>query len=164
MGRGEGARGAVAAADRSGDLQDQLSRWGGELQLALAGGGSALARSSPAPVANVVTGWPWALERELGLQALIDLGAGDRVEADLREAPDTAFFRGLRIDLARARGEHSAVLSLAPAFIDHSGRVGARLFADRALLALAEATAKLGSAPAAQVLLQHAMNSAVERG
>jgi class 3 adenylate cyclase len=164
MGRVEDARRTLPAADRSLDLQDQLSRWGAELQLALAGGGGTLARSSPAPVANLVTGWPWALERELGLQALIDLGAGDRVEADLREAPDTAFFRGLRIDLARARGEHSAVLSLAPAFIEQSGKVGARLFADRALLALAEATARLGSAPAAKVLLQHAMNSAVERG
>jgi class 3 adenylate cyclase len=85
------------------------------------------------------------------------------VETDLVNLPDTVFVRSLRIDVARARDDHATVLASAPDFIELAGRVGARLFADRALIALAEATAKSGSKQAAAVLLQHAMNSATER-
>jgi class 3 adenylate cyclase len=114
-------------------------------------------------VRDLVSGWPWDLERALALQALVDLGAVDDVHADLLGAPDTAFFRAVRIDVARARGDHATVLALAPDFIKLADRVGARLFADRARLALAEAKADSGEPRTAAALLQEVMFSAGER-
>ncbi len=55
------------------------------------------------------------------------------------------------------------MLATAPAFIELSDRVGARLFADRARLALAEAKAASGDRESAAVLVQEAMTSAIER-
>ena len=138
-------------------------RWGAELQPAAAGATPGIAAASDSPATSVGAGWPWALERAHALMALADLGAVDRVEADLVGAPDTAFFRAVRIDLARARGDHPAVLATAPRFIELADRVGARLFADRARLALAEAKAASGERDAAASLLQEAMTSALER-
>lgn len=163
MGRLEEARQELPAADATMHKQDQLSRWGAELQLAQVGGTVGLEVTDARPVQDLVAGWPWALERVLALQALIDLGAVDQVEADLRGAPDTGFFRAVGIDVARARGDDAAVLTSAPAFIQLASRVGARLFADRARLALAEATARTGAPPAAAALLQEVMTSARER-
>jgi adenylate cyclase len=114
-------------------------------------------------VQNLVSGWPWELERALAMQALVDLGAVDDVEADLRTAPDSAFFRAVRIDVARARRENATVVGKAPPFIQFADRVGARLFADRARLALAEARADAGDAIAAAALLHEVMLSASER-
>jgi adenylate cyclase len=163
MGRLEEARQALPPADATMDKQDQLSRWGAELQLAVAGSTSGLATAAAAPAKNLVAGWPWALERAHALQALTDLGAADQVDADLQGAPDTAFFRAVRIDVARARGDSAAVIATAPAFIELASRVGARLFSDRARLALAEATAMSGDRRAAAALLQEVMTSALER-
>jgi class 3 adenylate cyclase len=164
MGRLDDARRALPPADATMHKQDLLSRWGAELQLALAAGKPARAIAGARPVANLVSGWPWALERVLALQALVDLGAVDEVDSDLQAAPDTAFFRAVRIDVARARGDHSTVLAEAPRFIKLADRVGARLFADRARLALAEAQAETGRRKAAATLLQLVIGSAVERG
>jgi class 3 adenylate cyclase len=163
MGRLEEARRALPPADATMDKQDQLSRWGAELQLALAGGRAGPAVAAARPVKDLVPGWAWALERVLALQALTDLGAVDQVDADLREAPDTGFFTAVRVDVARARGDHAAVLAMAPALIELGSHVGARLFADRARLALAEASAISGDRAAAAVLLQEVMTSALER-
>jgi len=163
MNRLDEARRALPPADASMHKQDLLSRWGAELQLAVAGGKSGRAIAEARPVKNLVSGWAWELERALALQALVDLGAVDEVHADLQVAPDAAFFRAVRIDVARARGDHDLVLALAPGFIDLADRVGARLFADRARLALVEARAASGDLPAAAALLQEVMFSAGER-
>ncbi|HEY8798025.1 MAG TPA: AAA family ATPase [Candidatus Dormibacteraeota bacterium] len=162
-GRLDDARRALPPADASTHKQDQLSRWGAELQLAVVGGDSGGAVAGARPVPNLVSGWPWALERVLALQALVDLGAVEEVDADLQAAPDTAFFRGVRIDLAGAKGDHAAVLASAPDFIRLADRVEARLFADRARLALAQARAESGEREAAAALLQDVMASAIER-
>ncbi len=164
MGRLDDARRALPTVDASMDKQDQLSRWGAELQLAVASGEASPATSGQPPVADLVNGWPWALERGLGLQALLDLGGAELIEGDLRRAPDSGFVRALRIDVARAKGDHQVVLALAPPFIDAANKVGARLFADRALIALGEATARSGDLAGALVLMRHAMSSAAERG
>jgi class 3 adenylate cyclase len=163
MGRLDDARRALPSVDATTHKQDLLSRWGAELQLAVAGGdlGRGIARARPVP--NLVSGWPWELERALALQALVDIGAVDEVHADLRGAADTAFFKAVRIDVALAQGDHATVLALAPRFIELADRIGARLFADRARLALAEATAKSGDLEAAAALLQEVMRSASER-
>ena len=163
LGRVDEARLALPPADSSLDRQDQLSRWGAELQLAAAGGADAESVIEAQPVANLVREWPWALERTLALQALVDLGAVDRVERELADAPDTGFFRALRIDVARARQDYSTVLSTAPAFVELASKVGAWRFANRALLALAEAAARSGSRESAAMVLQQVASSAQER-
>jgi class 3 adenylate cyclase len=163
MGRLDEARRALPPVDATLDQQDQLSRWGAELQLAVASAANGAAGAGVSPAKHLVAGWPWAVERVHALQALIDLGVVDQVEADLDGAPDTGFFRAVRIDLARARGDHAAVLANAPAFIELAESVGARLFADRARLALADAMATSGDGRAAAVLVQHVMTSALER-
>ncbi len=164
LGRVDEARRALPPADPSLDRQDQLSRWGAELQLATAGGGAdAESVIEAQPVPSLVRDWPWALERVLALQALIDLGAVDRVERELADAPDTGFFRALRIDVARVRQDYSTVLSTAPAFVELASKVGAWRFANRALLAIAEAAARSGSREAAAMTLQQVMSSAQER-
>jgi class 3 adenylate cyclase len=163
MGRLEEARQALPPADATMDKQDQLSRWGAELHLAATGASNGLTAAGPSPAKSLVAGWPWALERAHALQALTDLGAVDQVDADLQGAPDTAFFTAARIDLARARGDHTSVLAAAPPFIKLADRVGARLFADRARLALAEASAASGDRNAAAALVQQVMTSALER-
>jgi class 3 adenylate cyclase len=163
MGRLDDARRALPPADATTHKQDLLSRWGAELQLAVASGDSGRASAAARPVQNLVSGWPWELERALAMQALVDLGAVDDVEADLRAAPDSAFFRAVRIDVARARRDNAAVVAMAPSFIQFADRIGARLFADRARLALAEARADTGEAVAAAALLHEVMLSAGER-
>lgn len=163
LGRVDEARRALPPADPSLDKQDQLSRWGAELQLATVGGADAESVIEAQPVASLVRDWPWALERVLALQALIDLGAVDRVERELADAPDTGFFRALRIDVARARQDYSTVLSTAPAFVELASKVGAWRFANRALLALAEAAARSGSRESAAMVLQQVASSAQER-
>src|SRR6266581_3225070 len=125
MGRLDDARRALPHADATLHKQDQLSLWGAELQLAVAGGSQGDAVAAARPVEDLVPGWAWALERVFALQALVDLGAADQVDADLRDAPDTGFFAAVRIDLARTRGDHAEVLATAPAFIQLSTRVGA---------------------------------------
>jgi class 3 adenylate cyclase len=157
------ARRALPPADASLHKQDLLSRWGAELQLAVAGGKSGAAIAGARPVHNLVSGWPWELERALALQALVDLGAVEEVRADMQAAPDTAFFRAVRIDIARAIGDHAFSLAVAPGFIELADRVGARLFADRARLALAEARAAAGDVVAATELVQEVLISASER-
>jgi class 3 adenylate cyclase len=163
MGRLDEARKVLPPPGAATHIQDQLARWAADLQLALAGAKDALAVADARPVDNVVEGWPWALERVLALQAMVDAGAADQVRDHLQGAPDTAFFKAVRIDAARAHGDHAAVREMAPAFIELSSRVGARLFADRARLALAEATALSGDPGAAALLLQQVMTSALER-
>ena len=163
LGRLDDARAALPPAEASGDKQDQLSRWGAELQLVQAAGGDAAKVIAAQPLDNLVKDWPWALERVLAMQALVDLGAADRVEAELRGAPDTGFFRSVRIDLARARHDYATVLELAPPLVEMAGRVGAWRFANRALLAVAEAAARSGSREAAAMTVQQVMSSAQER-
>ncbi len=163
MGRLDDARRALPHADATLHKQDQLSLWGAELQLAVAGGSQGDAVAAARPVEDLVPGWAWALERVFALQALVDLGAADQVDADLRDAPDTGFFAAVRIDLARTRGDHAEVLATAPAFIQLSTRVGAVVFADRARLALAEASATSGDRGAATAMLQEVMTSALQR-
>ena len=163
MGRLDDARRALPHADATLHKQDQLSLWGAELQLAVASGSSGDAVAAARPVEDLVPGWAWALERVFALQALVDLGAADQVDADLRDAPDTGFFTAVRIDLARTRGDHAEVLATAPAFIQLSTRVGAVVFADRARLALAEASATSGDRGAAAAMLQEVMTSALQR-
>jgi class 3 adenylate cyclase len=163
LGRLADARQVLPAADPSMHRQDRLSRWGAELQLAVASSEAGNRSVGSRPVPDLVAGWPWALECVLALQALVDLGAVDEVESDLAVAPDTAFFRAVRIDVARARGDSAEVLATAPDFIALADRVGARLFADRARLALAEAKASAGEQPAAADLLRAVMASANER-
>ena len=163
LGRVGEARQSLPPADPSLDRQDQLSRWGAELQLALVGGADPQGVIEAQPVESLVRDWPWALERALAMQALVDLGAVDRVERELAGAPDTGFFRSLRIDVARARQDYPIVLSTAPAFVEMASRVGAWRFANRALLALAEAAARSGSRESAAMILQQVMSSAQER-
>jgi class 3 adenylate cyclase/tetratricopeptide (TPR) repeat protein len=163
MGRLDEARRALPPADATMYKQDLLSRWGAELQLAAAGGSSWRQIADARPVRNVVSGWPWELERALALQALVDLGAAGEVDGDLRTAPAAAFLTAVRIDVARATGDHGFVLTAAPSFIKLADRVGARLFADRARLALAEAKAVSGKRRAASMLLQGVIASANER-
>ncbi|HEY6875223.1 MAG TPA: AAA family ATPase [Candidatus Dormibacteraeota bacterium] len=163
LGRIEEAREALPPADASSDKQDQLSRWGAELQLVQVSGGDGAAVLAAMPVERLVRDWPWAVERVLAMQALVELGAVDRVEEELRGAPDTGFFRALRIDVARARGRYSEILDSAPKFIELASRVGAWRFANRALLALAEAAARSGTKESAPMLLQQVMSSALER-
>jgi adenylate cyclase len=163
LGRVEAARAALPRADASLDRQEQLSRWGAELQIVLAEGADAHAVIEAQPVESLVRDWPLAVERMLAMQALVDLGALDRVEADVKTAPDTGFFRGLRIDLAWAREDYPTVLSLAPSFVELASKVGALRFANRALLALAEASARSGSRAAATLLLKQVVTSAQER-
>ena len=163
LGRLDEARRALPPAEASSDKQDQLSRWGAELQLVQAVGGDAPGVIAAQPVEDLVRDWPWALERVLAMQALVDLGAYERVDAELRNAPDTGFFRSVRIDVARARQDYTTVLELAPPFVEMAGRVGAWRFANRALLALAEAAARSGSREAAAMTVQQVMSSAQER-
>jgi len=163
LGRVEAARAALPRADASLYRQEQLSRWGAELQIAVAEGADAHAVIEAQPVESLVRDWPWAVERTLAMQALVDLGALDRVEAEVKTAPDTGFFRGLRIDLAWAREDYPTVLSLAPSFVELASKVGALRFANRALLALAEASAHSGSHTAATLLLKQVVTSAQER-
>jgi len=163
LGRVEAARAALPRAVASLDRQEQLSRWGAELQIALAEGADADAVIEAQPVESLVRDWPWAVERMLAMQALVDLGALDRVEAEVKTAPDTGFFRALRIDLAWAREDYPTVLSLAPSFVELASKVGALRFANRALLALAEASAHSGSRTAATLLLKQVVTSAQER-
>src|SRR5439155_25501837 len=138
-------------------------RWGAELTLAVAGGASAEAALAAQPVDNLVTGWPWAFERALALQALVDLGAVDRVEAQLSDVPETGFFAAVRIDVARARQDYGTVLAAARPFVELASRVGAWFFANRALLALAEAAARSGTREAAALILEQVISSAQER-
>lgn len=163
LGRLDDAREALPPAEASGDKQDQLSRWGAELQLVHAAGSDAAAVIAAQPVDDLVKDWPWALERVLAMQALVDLGAIDRVDAELRDAPDTGFFRCVRVDLARARQDYPTVLELAPPLVEMASRVGAWRFANRALLAIAEAAARSGSREAAAMTVQQVMSSAQER-
>ena len=163
LGRVDDARRALPAARLAVDRQDQLSRWGAELTLAVAGGASAEAALAAQPVDNLVTGWPWAFERALALQALVDLGAVDRVEAQLSDAPETGFFAAVRVDVARARQDYETVLAAAPPFVELASRVGAWFFANRALLALAEAAARSGTREAAALILEQVISSAQER-
>jgi len=163
MGRIEQARRVLPPQRAAMHKQDLLAQWSAQLQLAVAAAEVGPAIADAGPVKSLVTGWPWALERVLAQQALVDLGAVDQVEADLHDAPDTAFFRAVRIDVAHARADHAAVLATAPAFIQLADRVGARLFADRARLALAEASAMSGDRSTAAALVQHVMTSALER-
>jgi len=163
LGRVEDARRVLPVADVGLDTQDQLSRWGAELQLAAVSGDDGQRAVRAQPVDDLVRTWPWPMERTLALQALVELGATDAAEAQLRHAPDTAFFRAARIDVARARGDYSTVLTSAPPFIELASRVGAWRFANRALLALAEAAARSGSRESAPMLLQQVMSSALER-
>jgi adenylate cyclase len=69
----------------------------------------------------------------------------------------------VRIDVASAAGDHAYVRGAAPGFIKLAERAGARLFADRARLALAEAKAESGKRRASATLLQEVMASANER-
>jgi class 3 adenylate cyclase len=163
LGRLDEARSALPPAGVAVDKQDQLSRWTGALQLAVASGDSNHSVEDEQPVDDLVAGWPWALERVLALQALVDLGAVDRVQDQLNAAPDTAFFRAVRIDIARARQDYASVIETAPAFVELTSRVGAWLFANRALMALAEAAARSGSREAAAMTLKQVMASANER-
>lgn len=163
LGRAADARSALPPADASLDRQDALLRWGAELQLAVAEGGDGRAVVAAQPVKSLVGDWPLGLERTLAMQALIDLGEVDRVASELKTAPDTGFFRALRIDVARATKDYPTVLALAPPFVELASRVGALRFANRALLALAEAAARSGTRDAAAKLLQQVMTSAVER-
>ena len=163
MGRLDDARRAMPSVDATLHKQDQLSLWGAELQLAVAQGRPGEAIASGRPVQDLIPRWAWALERVLALQALVDLGAADQVDADLHAAPDYGFFKAVHIDVARARGDNSAVLDGAPELIQLASRVAARLFADRARLALAEASAGSGDRVAAAALLQEVMTSALER-
>ncbi len=163
LGRVAEARAALPRAEASLDRQDNLARWGAELQLALAEGAGGPAVTAAQPVKSLVRDWPLGLERTLAMQALIDLGAVDRVAAELEAAPDTAFFRAVRIDVARARQDYATVLDIAPPFVELASRVGAWRFANRALLAIAEASARSGSREAATMLLQQVMVSAQER-
>ena len=163
LGRVAEARAALPQADASMDRQDHLSRWGAELQLALAEGADGRAVIAAQPVKSLVRDWPLGMERTLAMQALVDLGAADRVAAELESAPDTGFNRAVRIDVARARQDYATVLDLAPPFVELASRVGAWRFANRALLALAEASARSGSREAATMLVQQVMTSAQER-
>jgi len=163
LGRVADARHALPEAGVALDKQDQLSRWGAELRLAVAEGADGERAVAAQPVDNLVTEWPWALERSLALQALVDLGAVDRVEAQLRDAPDTGFFLAVRIDVACTREDYGTVLATAPPFVELASRVGAWFFANRALLALAEAAARSGTRDAAALILEQVMSSAQER-
>jgi len=145
------------------DKQDRLSRWGAELQLAVAEGKDGQAVASAQPADDLIGEWPWPLESALALQALVDLGATDRVVAELSHAPDTAFLRAVRIDVALARRDYETVLATAPSFVELASRAGAWLFANRALLALAEAAARSGTRDAAARILQQVLASANER-
>ena len=163
MGRIEDAKRALPPMNALMHRQDQLSRWAAELHLTVVTGEAEPAIAAPRPVQNLVTGWPWALERTLALQDLVDAGALEQVESDLRSAPDGAFLQAARIDLWRARGNHRAVLAAGPEFVELTERVGARFFGDRARLALVEARVATGDRHGGATLLQEVMLSAQQR-
>ncbi len=163
LGRVDDARRALPPLDTGLDKQDRLSRWGAELQLAVVAGDDGQRVANAQPVDDLLGEWPWPLERTLALQALVDLGALDRVDAQLRDAPDNAFFRAVRVDVALAKQDFPTVLATAPQVVEQASRVGAWRFANRALLALAEAAARSGSREAAAMTVQQVMSSAQER-
>lgn len=163
LGRVEDARRSLPPADIALDKQDRLSRWGAELQLAVASGDDGHRVADAHPVEDLVGEWPWPLERALALQALVDIGAVDFVDEQLRHAPENAFLQAVRVDIARARQDYATVLATAPPVVEQASRVGAWLFANRALLALAEAAARSGTREGATRILQQVMTSAVER-
>jgi len=160
MGRLDQAGKAVPRPDRRMRRQDRLTRLGAELHVAVVAGDRERVLAAAPEVLELVAGWPGALESILAMQDLVDGGAARQVEAMLAIAPDEAFFRGLRIDLARAGQNHRLVLDAAPAFIELADRVDAPLFAGRARLALAEAKAAGGDTAAAAGLLELAVTSA----